>query len=332
MPEQFYPYEFADGALALALEALAIDGGQVTLSEVFDADSRSVGLSGRSVQQDLSLQVSVTGSSALLAAVVPTGTEPEAALTVGARVVVQATRFRRLVICEADGNGRWVAKIDVAAASVADRMTITPVAVRRADCEPVAGLAYRKGEEVADGKALVVELERRPAVPGNALDTEWKDFGAADSPDKLRERKDLAWFLDLSDVDHPRLLLNQGIKDFQEILEVPGAIGRKARARDVLIQSMLQPAITLLAAEAARGMFGSDEPDDEGWQARLLGALASHADGMTADLTRDAWRAMWADQRFPEFALDIETAVQRHLRVGDGVRALISELGGEDSE
>jgi hypothetical protein len=335
MPERrFYPYAFASDSLALHVEEILIDSSTVNLEEVYDRESAQIGIVPRVVSKELRLRLVVADQTNELADVLQEGETVDSALAVGVRLAVRATRVRRFIPFVHGDDGRWRAEMIIPAAELADRLTLSPAAIRLLEHGNSNGRASHRSEQVADGKPVVVELDKRPIVPGNALDAEWCNFGADESPPELRRRSDLAWFLDFTKPDRPKLFLNDGLYGFRQALEAPALRGLPAALRDALIGSVLQPVLVVLALEAlavlegvSKDSDGEEDNDPAGWQQDVLVTLARNAGEATADLQVERWRDAWRNGNRAEVTVGLQTAVQRHLGSGQMMTGLLTELG-----
>lgn len=320
--KRFYPYKFAVDALAIHLDALTLDGHMVSLDEVYNAESAHVGLASRALGSLLKLTISVTDDSDELPSVVSGGAS-DGDVGIVLRSLDESTRLRRVDSCTRGSDGSWRADIEIPTASVGDRLEIQPIAVRLTDRVSI-GFAMRRGEMVADGVPLVIEFEQRPSLPGNAMDAEWVDFGSSSSSEELQERKDLAWAVDLTDSERPKLRLNAGLAGFRQVLEIPATSGRAARVRNSLTASVLQPVLLTLAIEAIAAHSGSESAADmRGWRKDLLDTLAKHSGSRTEELEIARWVELWKSGNRAVLHFALATAVQRHLKVGESVGGLV---------
>jgi hypothetical protein len=309
-----------------------VDGSNIPVAEVVDRETLHVGLVERVPQTSLKIGVSVSCQPDGLADVIGPDEDPVAVTSVAICTAILSARARTLHHCISDGNGRWTAMITIPASEACGRILLRPSILRRINGDANNGKAWRKGEQIADGPAAVIELDSRPFLPGNSLDNEWKDFGAESSPNELRSRKDLAWFLDLSNEDKPKLILNEGISGFKKALESPARVGKPARVRDTVAHSVLQPVLILLAHEAIRATPEDTELEDSGWRGELLCLLGKQSPGMTALAQAQQWLTDWRKGLHTELALSLQTAIQRHLDFGEGLEKLLKSIAGDDSD
>ena len=335
VPEhRFHPYAFSGDALALQVESVVLDGDALELGLIYSPETLRVGLAERPIDRELRLGIVISDEADELAAVVQPHENPEDALSIAARLFIPSTRVRRLITCTRSIDGRWRGEVVIASTDIARRIELAPKAIRKADGSPSSGRASRRGEQVAGGELVVVELERSPPLPGNAMDAEWRDFGAVDSAEELRVRKDLSWFIDLSRPESPKLLLNSGIAGLRQALEAPAVSGPAAKVRDAIIASILQPVLALLGVEAiassARVPAQHGEQDVlDGWRRDLLITLAHSCGDTTEELQLERWVAAWRAEKRTEVMVGLQTAVQRHLSLEASLRGLVLTVGGD---
>lgn len=333
MPERrFYPYPFARDILTLSFDAIVVDGVDIPLNEVVDPETLRVGLAERPPQTNLKIGVSVTCQPDGLADILGPGEDPETVAAIAICSGIPSVRERAFHPCTPGGHGRWVALLTIPASDVYGQISLRPAILRTVDGNAGTGTSWRKGEQIADGPAAVIELDAKPFMPGNSLDNEWKDFGADTSPPELRSRKDLAWFLDLSNEDKPKLMLNEGISGLKKALESPAKVGKPARVRDTVAHAILQPVLLLLAHEALRTVSEGTEVEESGWRGELLCLLGKQTSGMTAQVQAEQWLRDWHNGLHVELALSLQTAVQRHLDFGEGLEKLLKSVAGDDSD
>jgi hypothetical protein len=333
MPERrFYPYPFAHDFLTMQFDELLVDGVDIPLNEVVDREALHVGLAERVPQTNLNIGLSVSCQLDGLTDVLGPGEDPEAVAAVAICSGTPSVRERSLHLCAPDGTGHWRVSVTIAASDAYGRISLRPTILRTVDGDSEQGTSWRKGEQIADGPAAVIELDAKPFIPGNSLDNEWKDFGAEDSPPELRSRKDLAWFLDLSNEDKPKLILNEAVPGLKKALESPARVGKPARVRDAVAHSILQPVLILLAHEALRTLATGPELEDSGWRGELLCLLGKQGRGMSARAQAEKWLGDWEGALHTELELSLQTAVQRHLDFGDGLEKLLKSVAGEESD
>ncbi len=320
----FYPYAFAQDSLVIALEQLEIDGAAVQLSDIFEPESLSAGLSGRPIEKGLRIVFSVSADTEGLKEVLPKGEALEDDLRVLGVVSIPETRRRIAVETKSQGD-RWMGDVTIPATDLAGRVVISPVVVRKASVKSRSTVATRKGERVADGRPLTIDTENRPVPPGGAMDSQWLDFGAPSSPSSLQARKDLAWFVDLSNSERPRLLLNDGFPELRRAMQAPQAIGRAARLRDALAHSVLQPVLMILSVEALKSWASSEEGSVPSWVEKLLHTLAALSADGSPELQLDRWKQLWKEEPSAVF-LDVQTAIQRHLGMAATAVHLVKSL------
>ncbi len=325
----FLPWKFCGDALAVRLESVAADGVDIPLEEAYSIESGHLGLVGRRLERSLKLAILVTDQSQVLGEAIPEGADPLTDLAVVLRASVQATRVRRLIHCVRSADGSWRGSIEFAAAELSKRIVVEPFAIRATSTGVIQGFAFRKGEQIGDGSILRVDLESAPILPGLGFDGGWLDFSAGTSPPSLRERADLAWFLDLSDPDKPRLWLNSGIAGFRQLLEVPARNGRTAYLRDAMVHSVVQPVLGILANEAMARLAADPDTKREGWVWDIPLCIAEKAGDATGKARLEAWIERWAAGDRVGVIQDLETGIQRHIGLFSGIEKLARAFQAE---
>ena len=225
-------------------------------------------------------------------------------------------------------SGAWRGALTFERRKVSGPINLTAFAVRRADSAVQGrGLAQLKGERIAGSAQLTVHLVDRPSMPGGLFNGEWRDF--SDEASGLKPYESCTSFLDLSDPDRPRLLLNECIDGLKQALKSEARRGAPARVRDQLIDSIVSPVIQTLAV-AALTKAASDEEESEldGWRKGVLECLAQQSSTGTAGPLIRRWVELWRSGDVPEVLTEMAPLIQLHLDSGRSATWLVKEAGG----
>lgn len=325
MPEQqFLPYDYAESALDVRVDSIVIDAAPADANEIVEPARCSLNFTGRQ-WRNVDLAVHVSDPNNEIPSVLLDGETAGDAVAVLAVVRAQDARWRRAVRLAAGEPGTWTGRLTVDHGRCRGSLSLEVVAVRARDGSPAARRAWRLGERVAGSAPWTVYVDQRPIMPGASIDGRWRDF-AADPLEALRSRKDCAWYLDLTDRDHPKLYLNEAVEGLKRALEVTQRIGRAARVRDALEHSVLQPVLMTMGMCAVEEAKDKNLEEITGWQKNLLLCLAGLCDGATEEEQVEMWLAEWKQGARATVLAALGTAVQRHLRVSEGAKYLVAEL------
>ncbi len=328
MPEQtFLPYRAADSALETVIDTLMLDGDLVAVDEYADLARHQILLSASGNWRTASLRLTVKDPNESLESVVHDGEDPRSVLRLLAVSRGGDGRIRCGVELEPQGPG-WIGEVVVERPDHRGVVHLECVAVRRLETEPRSGLAARFGEKVAWAPRWSIYLDDRAAIPGGAIEGEWKDFSSGDAPAALRQRQDCLWHLDLGNSEKPRLYLNEGVEGFRRALEAPQRTGRAARIRDSLAHSVLQPVLTSMAVTAITSAESTEFEDLEGWRQDLLRSLGRSSEHKTEEQQVEEWLEAWRAKDAAGVMGELATAVQKHLKVGRAASYLVKELEG----
>jgi hypothetical protein len=147
------------------------------------------------------------------------------------------------------------------------------------------------------------------------MSSEWVNFAESDRPE-LRERIDCVWFLDLTDTNSPKILLNEGVPQLKPALLVESRISKGARVRDALICSILQGVLGELVSFALSTSQGSDLDEIPDWQRKMLVSLARLETRASERIVAQDWLSGWADTgQISKVLTETATTIQRHLRI-----------------
>lgn len=310
----FYPYHYAEQALEIADLAVDIDAQAGAGDEFVDPEHRSVVLTSLAQNwKTLTLRVSVGDPNNQLGAVLsPESNDDVIQLWIIARN--KTTRLRKSVHMQRV-NDQWAGELLLTKGELARTTELECFATLSSYIEPVSGYAWRAHERIADAPGWKLYTDIVPSMPGGALNSEWVNFEDSRNPE-LHQRKDCVWHLDLSDAESPRLLLNESVPKLRQTLEVEQKISRSARARDTLIHSILQSAITELTVFSLSRANGAPLEDLPGWQQKLLTSLARTDADASEEIVANRWIRSWNEgSEVGQILAEISTAIQRHLNL-----------------
>ncbi len=318
------PYAFAGNALVCRVLDVVVDGQKRDKTDLVDASSASMTLSGLESWSDAELLVRVKVDGTGLRSLVSEEEDPDETISMSMLISDGSARSRWSVPMST-ADGEWQAKIRLQRHRHRGPVRCLPVAVRSIDGTTGAGLARRAGERVASGDPLTIWLFERPPMPGNAIPNQWENFAESELPE-LVKRSDCNWHLDLSDPDRPMLRLNEAVEGLKRILEVSGTHGHNARIRDAVIRSILEPVLTHLAIEAI-STDGVESVDDlGGWRKGLLVQIARESKEGTEEHVIETWLRKWREVDHVAVLSELSAVIQRRLDSQTVVRNLIRDL------
>ena len=265
-----FPYAFAQGALTVTCEV-----------EGVDAESRPGGalllLDDVPVTSDLNLTLRVGIAPGTLDRVLPPDELGVPPVRVAAVIRSIPSRLRRIVDLTEDPATGFNAAIAISRASLHQSFAVSPVLMRTVARERRDGFGGHAGALLADGDPVEVLLEEPATPPGGYLDVEFEDF--RESGNALRR----SWSRVLVAIDvageFPKLWLNSGIPNLQEVLTTRARRGAKARIRDATYQSISSQVWTSLLFASLESLSSSleDEVQDRAaldelteWQKRVV--------------------------------------------------------------
>ena len=310
----FYPFKYASEALQLAEVTIDLDGVVGAGTKFIDSAHHNIDLTNLNNEwSQVALHVRVSDPNEQLQNVVPNLQSLES-VAVWLLIKNKSTRLRRGIKLSRSGS-YWKGSALLEKDDLARTTQLECVAVLANDLSPADGYAFNSNEKIADSISWSIYSDIPPAMPGGALNNKWVDFADSEN-EELRTRADCVWYLDLSDGEAPRLLLNQGVPLLRETLAVEGKTSRSARVRDSLIHSVLQSVITQLALYVIETANGCTFEELGDWQRKLLLSLARTEKDRSEELVACGWIANW-DSGGETFQVlkEVSTAVQRHLNL-----------------
>jgi len=326
-----FPYKYSEDALEINIDEIKIDGELIDSSNVIDIDQNTVTLSGLEGEWDKAgITVSVKDPNHQLETYVPDKSLTD---SIELYLVVRNkfTRKRSSVELSKNTNGVWLGQFNLLKDELFKSTDVQCFAVLADDIQPEQGYTKRKSERIAASEQWKIYTDILPPMPGGALNSEWRDF-SKDEKEELRNRDDCVWYLDLTDPESPRLLLNECVPSLRSALEVSQKTGRPARVRDALIHSILQSVLIELAVFVLGGARDMDLDDLPDWQQKLLTSLARRNDSSTVEVKAEEWIRVWGATNGSDHWLvlrDVTTAVQRHLNLYHSSEHLVKSVERE---
>jgi len=331
MPESiFMPYRFAEGALELKTVGLEIDGQPFELARVLHQDVKVIDLSALDSWSEAELAVEVTDPNDQLTNVVASGEDVLDCLKLHSLIRCRKSRFRSAISLTADAGRKWTGSVSFARADCLGNVQLQSVALRNCLQTESDAVANREGQRTADSELWTISIDESSTLPGGAINNEWRNFSEADD-EELRSRADCGWFLDLRQVDKPKLWLNEGIEGLKNALVVEQKIGQSARLRDALTHSILQPVITQLVLSILKNGDGCAFEELEHYQQSVLLHFANHIEIGSAEIVATRWLKEFK-QDFPSVLEELGTAAQREVGFSHGAEQLIKTFGVETDE
>jgi hypothetical protein len=266
----FYPYEFAAGALTLNATIQGVETERTASGALLFLDDLPPEASLR-----LDLRVRIAPGTVERVTAAENRGEPEPMVAVILRSI--PSRLRRLVQVDDDGSDTFSAHVDFRRSELHQNLVATPVLYRTTGGPETPGYASHAGALIGDGEPLQIFLEEPPTPPGGHLDIEFEDFRT--SGDQLRRSApDALLALDIQG-DLPKLWLNSGIPNLVEIASTRARRGANARIRDALFQAVTAQVWTSLILASASALNSALRDGVEGraaldelveWQKRVL--------------------------------------------------------------
>lgn len=310
----FYPYKYAGQALEISEIDIDIDGEACAGNNFVDQEHRSIVLTSFEKKwEELKIRVKITDPNLQLDAVLPSAVNKKI-VKVWLVARNKSTRLRSSVLLQSSADG-WVGELKLRREDYARTTELECFATLSTDIELIDGFANKSNERIADAESWKLYVDILPAMPGGALNSEWVNFDKSQNSE-LSKRNDCVWFLDLSDSESPRLLLNEAVPKLRQTLEVESKTSKPARVRDALIHSILQGVINELAIFALADADGSTLDELGEWQKKLLSGLARRDDSGSEAIVAERWIRSWKSSTdVGRILTEITTSVQRHLNV-----------------
>jgi hypothetical protein len=325
MPDQFFmPHRFEPESLELEVQGITADGTELNPASYVNTAAGTLDLTGLEDWRECRIHVSARDTGGVVRDLIGCDEQVAGAVTLMLVLRGSSCRIRSSTALRRDGD-LWSGCFDLTRSGHHGSADVRAIAIRRSPRPPEGHLAFRKGEHLADSKTWRVYVDDRPAVPGGAIDNEWKKFGS-DPSEHLNRIADCPWYLDLSNETKPRLIMNEDVEGLKRALSATQNTGRAARVRDALIHSVLQPVVTALVVHVLEQRV--EEMDDlHEWQRGVLLSVAGKAgDDCTADVSAERWLHQWRQGNTITVLPEIAVGVQRHLEVGRGAENLVRAL------
>ena len=324
----FYPYCYAEQALEVDSLEVDLDGEEGRGNEFVDRENQSVVLTSLgSNWSTLTVRVLVSDPNSELQSVLPPE-EKEQIIQLWIVARNKYTRLRRAVSLKRVGDS-WEGKLSLDKGELARTTELECFATLNCDVKPEDGYAWKVGERIADAPGWRLYTDIVPAMPGGALNSEWVRFEDSENHE-LTQRSDCVWYLDLADEESPRLLLNEGVPNLRQTLEVEQKTGKSARIRDSLIHSILQSVINELAVFSLSKADGAAMEELPEWQQRLLISLARTDAAASEEIVVTRWITSWkGGGEAGRVLAEISTAVQRHLKLSHSCEHLAKTVERE---
>ena len=327
MPEKrFYPWNMEEKALELTIDGVTSDREDPPFMDYVDEEHRSVNLLGLGGWSQASFDCTISDPNESLGAHAESADQRAVAVYLICR---SPTSRRRLAVpLEPNESGQWSGGFVLDRAQWAGALTMEPVAVFSRD--PGGGQASpatdSRGQIVANGLVWSVYLDRKVVMPGGSIDGEWSSFSEHSDP-RVSRRKDLGWFLDLDNLDAPKLLLNEDIDGFKNALNVTATHGRNASLRNMVSQVFMQQVLMELSMTSVDRLTGTDPDEADGWKKQLLLTMARKLDGKSAEQILKEWLEESGEDDRARVRGELTLAVQRHLSTWKETESAISTVG-----
>lgn len=333
MPEKrFYPWTVDEGALDLNIYRVSAKNDDGSFSDYIDEEHKSVNLLGVPEWTQVILDCTVEDPNESLSADSDSGSHASGAEL---HLICRSSSCRKRIAIpmEPIGAGQWSGRVLVERSAWAGALTVTPVAVKSADPKAHQSQfgAHAHAKLIANGQNWSVYLDKKVVMPGGAIDGQWVSFSGHFDP-RVAARSDSGWFLDLDDLEAPRLLLNEDIEGFKSALNVTATHGKNASLRNLVTQVFLQQILMELAMTSIRSLSGTDPEESEGWRKQMLMALARRIRGRSAEQVLKDWLETGEAADYGSIRDEVSLAVQRHLSTWEQARKAIKAVGSFEND
>lgn len=328
MPEKrFYPWSFDENALELSLVPRPCEGEHADIRDYVDSEHYALNLVGVGGWSRISFKCTLCDPNNCLDAHVGDGDSVNDCLRLLVVCRSATTRRRLGVSLTSCGNGGWEGFFDLRREDWAGGLTVTPYAVWSTDTpnavDPGTSLS---GQILASGDSWAIYLDKKVVMPGGAIDGKWVSFSEHSNP-QVSSRADCGWFLDLDDMESPKLLLNEDIEGFKNALNVTATHGYNASIRNMVSQAFMQQVLMELAMFSIDTLEGAALEESDGWRKDVLMSLAKRIKGESPEIIVNRWVGVTDREERIRVRDEVSVAVQRQISTWNQIRKAISTVG-----
>lgn len=271
MGNVFRPYKFNSNGVELSLNRFKLDG-KIKSKALIDDSLNELDLSNHGFE-NLTLEFSY---DILIDA---NDYAPENEPPFEILVVLQnpSTHTRKLVLREnLNGDGKF--EISLKKEDFRGKIRVEPIIVRSREYGGNSDrFAVMRHKKIAKGSSWSVKFDER-TISGTGLICKWEDFSQLDS-DEISE--EMLYYLDMADLDEPKLLLNQKSQQMRDIMDNRASSGKRSRIRDVLNDLVYSPAMFQLMLRSVAAV------DEESFEASYVEKTLFRDMSKTLDLSND---------------------------------------------
>lgn len=328
MPEKtFYPWSLDEQALDLSIVPQAADIEGLDVYDYVDLEHQSVNLVGVSGWRTISFVCTINDSNEYLSEVFADVDSVSDCLSLFVVCRSVTTRRRLAIPLQALDNGTWEGVFDLNRDEWAGGLLMVPFAVSaKNSVGPEISMGNQRGRILASGATWAIYLDKKIVMPGGAIDGKWVSFSQHSNP-QIAKSADSGWFLDLSDMDSPRLLLNEDVEGFKNALNVTATHGKNASIRNMVSQAFMQQVVTELAMFSIDTLKGVALEESDGWRKDVLMTLAKRLEGESPRHVVNRWMEASDSEKRVESRAEVSIAIQRYLSTWSQTRKAIRTVG-----
>jgi hypothetical protein len=329
---KLFPYRALQGGIAVTWTVKSQGGGKVPeLSEGF-IDASELPESGA-----FKICFEMRLSNPKIKSLVPQDESSDPPVRMCLLVRSPMSSHRSLIECRKSGSkGMFTGEMVFRKKEFTRTVTLTPVLVRNRAREFEEGFAAHDGAILATGEPIRVAVDEPPETSGNYLPVTPENFSQSGNPTR-RENPDLVYSVDLSGPG-PRIFINTGLKDVEQIFYNEARRGKSMRARtalfDVIATGVWTSLLTVSTVALAASLEGGDVDVEEalaeldGWQRDILESWAEELTG--AESRQDALSEMGKMAEDSTLSQRISFVVQRQAETEKNFEGLRKWVRDED--
>lgn len=323
--QKFLPYRFADCGLLTRITRCVLDGERPA-NAVPDIDRHLLDLSSQRFKV-ASLDLSVTLSREVLAAVLPAAETAHAPARLIALVRCDASRLRTAVEIAAGplAPAIYSGAVPIRRDEIAGVLEVVTMLVRSAPCTiRDEGWAVESGARLASARPWEIRIDPSHSPRGEFLDIRVEDFKTAGPP---RFPSASAMYQLECEGESPILWLNSANKRISSVLHNVANVGRAARIRDIAYERISVSVWIRLFLRAARDLMRLGEPVHP-WQMAVLRHWLPmlYPDATDHESRFDAMRTELTDGDEGHILERLDLAIQTELETAHVFEILTDEI------
>ena len=224
------PYSFAENCIDLELESFKIDGS-IRKGTLVDEGSKSIDLTSKGFET-ATLKFSYNINEDLS----EYSPEDEPPFEILVKVQNITTHTRRVILREnIKDSGTF--EVILQRKDFRGQIEIEPEIVRQDSTHQQQGYATDTRKIIGDGAEWTIDIDENSAS-GSGIACVCEDFSELEDE---RITADMMFYLDISNMDEPKILLNQKSEKMRNIMDNRASQGKNARIRDILNDVVFLP-------------------------------------------------------------------------------------------